>query len=103
MDMKRFFLYAISIAALALAGCGGGGGGGTSGTSLQDQLETALADLETAKGERDAATVALGAVRTALDLMTDAEIEAAIMGLQAGSADLVAVAAALGMPGCNAK
>ena len=28
MDMKRFFLYAISIAALALAGCGGGGGGG---------------------------------------------------------------------------
>ena len=31
MDMKRFFLYAISIAALALAGCGGGG-----------QLRTAL-------------------------------------------------------------
>ena len=28
MDMKRFFLYAIVIAALALAGCGGGGGGG---------------------------------------------------------------------------
>ena len=27
MDMKRFFLYAIVIAALALAGCGGGGGG----------------------------------------------------------------------------
>ena len=26
MDMKRFFLYAISIAALALAGCGGNGG-----------------------------------------------------------------------------
>ena len=24
MDMKRFFLYAIAIAALALAGCGGG-------------------------------------------------------------------------------
>ena len=29
MDMKRFFLYAIVIAALALAGCGGNGGGGT--------------------------------------------------------------------------
>ena len=29
MDMKRFFLYAIAIAALALAGCGGGGGGTT--------------------------------------------------------------------------
>ncbi|MCE2450314.1 MAG: hypothetical protein J4F35_18690 [Candidatus Latescibacteria bacterium] len=28
MDMKRFFLYAIVIAALALAGCGGNGGGG---------------------------------------------------------------------------
>ena len=27
MDMKRFFLYAIAIAALALAGCGGGNGG----------------------------------------------------------------------------
>ena len=27
MDMKRFFLYAIVIAALALAGCGGNGGG----------------------------------------------------------------------------
>ena len=26
MDMKRFFLYFIAIAALALAGCGGGGG-----------------------------------------------------------------------------
>ena len=26
MDMKRFFLYAIVIAALALAGCGGNGG-----------------------------------------------------------------------------
>jgi hypothetical protein len=28
MDMKRFFLYFITIAALALAGCGGNGGGG---------------------------------------------------------------------------
>ena len=28
MDMKRFFLYAIVIAALALAGCGGNGNGG---------------------------------------------------------------------------
>ena len=29
MDMKRFFLYSIVIAALALAGCGGNGGSGT--------------------------------------------------------------------------
>ena len=28
MDMKRFFLYFIAIAALALAGCGGNGGKG---------------------------------------------------------------------------
>ncbi len=28
MDMKRFFLYAIVIAALALAGCGSDGNGG---------------------------------------------------------------------------
>ena len=30
MDMKRFFLYFITIAALALAGCGGGGRSGSS-------------------------------------------------------------------------
>ena len=29
MDMKRFFLYFMVIAALALAGCGGNGGGAT--------------------------------------------------------------------------
>ena len=31
MDMKRFFLYFMVIAALALAGCGGNGGGGMAG------------------------------------------------------------------------
>ena len=31
MDMKRFFLYAIVIAALVMAGCGGNGGGGMTG------------------------------------------------------------------------
>ncbi len=36
MDMKRFFLYAIAIAALALAGCGGNGGGGTTAMMPDD-------------------------------------------------------------------
>ena len=36
MDMKRFFLYAIVIAALALAGCGGNGGG--SDTAMPDPM-----------------------------------------------------------------
>ena len=35
MDMKRFFLYAIAIAALALAGCGGNGGG----TAMMDDMD----------------------------------------------------------------
>ena len=35
MDMKRFFLYAIVIAALALAGCGGNGGGGTGDMGME--------------------------------------------------------------------
>ena len=36
MDMKRFFLYAIVIAALALAGCGSDGNGGMTGTMPPD-------------------------------------------------------------------
>ena len=40
MDMKRFFLYFITIAALTLAGCGGGGGG----TSLMVGGERATQD-----------------------------------------------------------
>ena len=56
MDMKRFFLYFITIAALALAGCGGGGGG--SGSGLQADLDAALADVATAEGERDTANMA---------------------------------------------
>ena len=36
MDMKRFFLYAIVIAALALAGCGGSGNGGGGMTVTTD-------------------------------------------------------------------
>ena len=42
MDMKRFFLYAIAIAALALAGCGGNGGGGT--TMMPDTPTTPPTD-----------------------------------------------------------
>ena len=59
MDMKRFFLYFITIAALTLAGCGGGGGG----TSLmvggeratQDAIDALAGSLAAAEGERDTA------------------------------------------------
>ena len=60
MDMKRFFLYFITIAALALAGCGGGG---SSGSALQADLDAALADLaedERAEGEREGTDTAAG-------------------------------------------
>ncbi len=89
MDMKRFFLYAIVITALALAGCGGGGGG----TSLMvdgERATQALIDAlqgraNTAEGQATAANMTLGAIRTALGLMADAdqaEIEGAITKLQ---------------------
>ncbi len=45
MDMKRFFLYAIVIAALALAGCGSDGNGGTAVTpepADPDPMPTAI-------------------------------------------------------------
>jgi len=85
MDMKRFFLYAIVITALALAGCGGGGGG----TSLMVGDERATQALIDALQDRadaaNAANMTLGAIRTALDLEDDADqaaIEGAIMTLQ---------------------
>ena len=44
MDMKRFFLFAIAIAALTLAGCGGNGGGGMvdsdAGSDATDRIPT---------------------------------------------------------------
>ena len=40
MDMKRFFLYFMVIAALALAGCGGNGGGGMAGGGNGDDTQT---------------------------------------------------------------
>lgn len=51
MDMKRFFLYAIVIAALTLAGCGGGGGGGNNSRimELEDMLSTVTDERNTAQ------------------------------------------------------
>ena len=46
MDMKRIFLYAIVIAALALAGCGGGGGGTTMPDDMGPSPADQLAELE---------------------------------------------------------
>ena len=51
MDMKRFFLYFITIAALALAGCGGGGGGGTSLTVGGDTATQTLIDALAARAD----------------------------------------------------
>ena len=51
MDMKRFFLYFITIAALALAGCGGGGGTSSTGSSLQDQLDLSQMEVARLTGE----------------------------------------------------
>ena len=76
MDMKRFFLYFIVIAALALAGCGGNGGGGTPG----DDMSMTMVDVS--------------AIRTALGLAADADqaaILAAIMALDGDSDVLAAV------------
>ena len=85
MDMKRFFLYAIVIAALALAGCGGNGGTKTvtpvdPPSCPSGQVGTppncvtpgpSVADLfETAQNARDAAE---DAVKTAMDSVDDAE------------------------------
>ena len=71
MDMKRFFLYFITIAALTLAGCGGGGGG----TSLmvggeratQDAIDALAASLAAAEGERDTAQTTASDLQTQLD------------------------------------
>ena len=81
MDMKRYFLYFITIAALTLAGCGGGGGGtslmvggeratqdaidGLAGmltaatgdvTRLEGELATATGDVTRLEGELGMAT-----------------------------------------------
>ena len=66
MDMKRYFLYFIAIAALTLAGCGGGGGG----TSLmvggeratQDAIDGLAATLMTAQDQVATATGEVDAV-----------------------------------------
>ena len=79
MDMKRFFLYAIVIAALVMAGCGGNGGGGmtggngdnggttppppAAGPTVQELFETAL----DAEYDADAAVMAATAAVTAAD------------------------------------
>ncbi len=57
MDMKRFFLYAIVIAALALAGCGSDGNGGMTGMP-PDTGPTDAQKIETAQMEADEAVTA---------------------------------------------
>ena len=91
MDMKRFFLYAIVIAALALAGCGSDGNGGMTG--MTDPGPTDAEKIETAQMEADeAVTAAQAAVDKAKALPhaddpdTAAQIMAAETALAAAQA-----------------
>ena len=110
MDMKRFFLYFITIAALTLAGCGGGGGG----TSLmvggeratQPDIDALAQSLTDAQGERDTAKEMLTDVQMALDAASTSveDLTAAVTNLEdmrdeyqgKVNAATVAIAAALG-------
>ena len=92
MDMKRYFLYFITIAALTLAGCGGGGGGtslmvggeratqdaidGLAAmllteegrvTDLQGQLDTANQNVTALQGQVDTANQNVTALQGQLD------------------------------------
>ncbi len=73
MDTKRFFLYAIVIAAMILAGCGGNGGttkapppppGPTDAQKLTAAKAAAMAAYEAAKAAKDAAMTAKDAAMT---------------------------------------
>ena len=67
MDMKRFFLYAIVIAALALAGCGGNGGG--TATTPDDMGPDPAAQLSALIGALGQAGLTVTADSTAADIM----------------------------------
>ena len=56
MDMKRFFLYAIVIAALALAGCGGNGGGSDTAMPMPDPMPDPIPPTPTACPEGQVGT-----------------------------------------------
>ena len=84
MDMKRIFLYAILIAAMALAGCGGnGGGGGTGGNGMPmgptpaEQLSALLTALTDAGLTVTADSTAADIMRQ-LTAMSDSAREAAL-------------------------
>ena len=70
MDMKRYFLYFITIAALTLAGCGGGGGTGLrigDDRATQDAIDGLLTSLTEAESARDAAQMTASELQTNLD------------------------------------
>ena len=66
MNMKRFFLYFIVIAALALAGCGGGGGGVTTGPVDPPPPPSPTPDETALKEAQDAAMAAYTAAMEAV-------------------------------------
>ena len=76
MDMKRFFLYFITIAALALAGCGGNGGGSSQSSGMDDMMG--------GNGNGNGAdTMPLAAVAMALGLPADADEAAVLAAIEA--------------------
>ena len=98
MDMKRFFLYAIMIAALALAGCGGNGGNGadpmTGGNDNGNGPDPA-AQLAALIGALGDAGLTVTAESTAAEIM--AQLTA--MSNDARDAVLATIRAALGVTG----
>ena len=75
MDMKRFFLYFITIAALALAGCGGGGGG-SSTSPMTDGNGNGNGN-----GTPTAAEMTVADVIAALNLTDDADSDAIVAAI----------------------
>jgi len=75
MDTKRFFLYAIVIAALALAGCGGNGGTTAMEDPMRDPDPMPPANLAAAKSAAMTAATAAGEAADAAEAGANAQTD----------------------------
>ena len=75
MDTKRFFLYAIVIAALALAGCGGNGGTTAMEDPMRDPDPMPPANLAAAKSAAMTAATAAGEAADAAEAAANAQTD----------------------------
>ena len=75
MDTKRFFLYAIVIAALALAGCGGNGGTTAMQDPMRDPDPMPPANLAAAKSAAMTAATAAGEAADAAEAAANAQMD----------------------------